>query len=99
MNGSGDGRTATNQPPCPSGHESIFVDKAVVEPDDDVLGIRQLAQRVLSVRCEPVSTGWIGILKRRGSGHEGLPLSPGGGAAVFESLAVDEVAFGIEVIV
>lgn len=32
---------------------------------------------VLSVRCEPVSTGWIGILKQRDSGHEGLPLSPG----------------------
>jgi hypothetical protein len=54
---------------------------------------------VLSVRCELVSTGWSGILKALSSGRKRLPLSPSGRAAVFESLTIDEMALGVEVIV
>ena len=54
---------------------------------------------VLSVGCELVSTGRSAILKLSSSDHKQLPLGQGGRAAKFEGLTIDQVAFGIEMVV
>ena len=53
----------------------------------------------VSVGCELVSTGHSYRHYNQTSGHERLPLGQGGRAAELVSLAIDEVAFRVEVVV
>ena len=53
---------------------------------------------VLSVGCGTGSAGHPDPRKMRGLGHERLPLGQGGRAALLVGLAVDEVAFLVEVV-
>lgn len=53
---------------------------------------------VLSVQCEPLSTRCTTFGRQVPSCRQILPLGPSGGAAFLEGLTIDEVAFGVEVV-
>ena len=65
----------------------------------DRVALAETLLGVLSVGCELVSAGRSAAWEGQISGHEALPLGQRDRAAKLESLAVDEVAFGIEMIV
>ena len=54
--------------------------------------------RVLSAGCELVSPRWRWVFDIGSSGSDLTPLSNRRGAALFECLAIDDMAFQIEVI-
>jgi hypothetical protein len=57
------------------------------------------ARAVLSVGCELVSAGRMGLMRHLNSGHEALPLGQGGRAAELVSFTIDEVTFLVEMVV
>ena len=60
-----------------------------------------LAQRptVLSVQCELVSTRWSSVFDVRGLAGDQTPFGKRRGAALFECLTINDVAFEIKMIV
>ena len=73
-----------------------FKDAACPFPTQPSLSI---PNRVLSVRCETLSTWRTDHQSSMTSADERLPLRQGGGAAKLEGLAIDEVTFRVEVVV
>lgn len=59
----------------------------------------RLRDKVVSVQCEPLSGRRADPKGGFVSGSKDLPLCPSGRATLFESLTINEVAFGIEMVV
>ena len=61
-------------------------------------GFNRRWQSEVSARCELVSAERNDLQVHVNSGHKGLPLGKGSRAARFEGLSIDEVAFGVEMV-